>query len=195
MIIADLTGNNPNVFYELSFRHALGKIAIHLAFEGTVLPFDVRDNRTIFYTMHARIVEDARAELANQIRRVHQPEYKPMNPITETADIVNLDRSGTPDRQVLAQLLRSVADLDAQVRGLREMMTRHRAFSAFDAGIASLLRGDPTQPVQPVQPLHPSLLSSVFDPNNSALRLGALMTPSEPKKEEPRRREQEKKGG
>ena len=67
LVIADLTGNNANVYYELSSRHAIGKPAIHMAFDGTPLSFDVRDNRTIFYTMHSRIAENARNELSDQI--------------------------------------------------------------------------------------------------------------------------------
>src|ERR1051326_3457979 len=35
LVISDLTGNNPNVYYELSLRHALGKPAIHMAENGT----------------------------------------------------------------------------------------------------------------------------------------------------------------
>jgi hypothetical protein len=37
LVIADLTTNNANVYYELSLRHAIGKPAIHMAFEGTPL--------------------------------------------------------------------------------------------------------------------------------------------------------------
>ncbi len=71
LVIADLTNNNPNVYYELSLRHAIGKPVIHMVEAGTILSFDVRDNRTIAYTMHARVAEGASAELARQIHRVH----------------------------------------------------------------------------------------------------------------------------
>jgi hypothetical protein len=37
LVIADLTGNNPNVYYELCLRHALGKPVIHMASDGTKL--------------------------------------------------------------------------------------------------------------------------------------------------------------
>src|SRR5258705_4164776 len=40
--IADITGANPNVFYELGIRHALRPRSTVIVFcEGTVLPFDL----------------------------------------------------------------------------------------------------------------------------------------------------------
>src|SRR5262249_44770150 len=119
LVIADLTANNPNVYYELSCRHALGKPVIHMAYDETRLAFDVHDNRTIFYSMHARRAEEASAELDRQIHRVHEPGYKSRNPITETADIIKLDRSGSSEGQILAHVLQSIERLEAQVRELR----------------------------------------------------------------------------
>ena len=51
LVIADITMDNPNVFYELGYAHALEKPTILLADEKKrdLLPFDVRGYRTIFY--------------------------------------------------------------------------------------------------------------------------------------------------
>jgi hypothetical protein len=119
LVIADLTQNNPNVYYELSLRHAIGNPVIHMALEGTPLSFDVRDNRTIFYTMHARSVENAKNELSNQVRRVHQGEYKAMNPILETVSIINLERSTDPSQKVLGQLMSMVERVSGDLQSLR----------------------------------------------------------------------------
>ena len=122
LVIADLTGNNPNVFYELCLRHTLGKPVIHMATDGTVLPFDVRDNRTIFYTMHSRVAESARSELEKQIRHIQQTDYKAMNPILETVGIVNLERSADPAQKALGQLMGMVERLSSDVQGIRQDM-------------------------------------------------------------------------
>ena len=52
VIIADITMDNPNVFYELGYAHALGKPTILLADidKRDKLPFDVSGFRTIFYS-------------------------------------------------------------------------------------------------------------------------------------------------
>ncbi|HLL89864.1 MAG TPA: hypothetical protein VK324_11220 [Tepidisphaeraceae bacterium] len=49
IIIADITPENQNVFYEVGYAHALGKPTILLAEKGKKLPFDVSGFRTLFY--------------------------------------------------------------------------------------------------------------------------------------------------
>jgi hypothetical protein len=124
LVIADLTGNNANVYYELSFRHALGKPAIHMAFDGTRLSFDVQDNRTIFYTMQCREAETARDILDKQIRRVSDGKYKATNPITETAEIVHLKHSSDPEQKLVGRILEMVEAMGSELTSLRSEL-RH----------------------------------------------------------------------
>lgn len=50
VIIADITPDNPNGFYEVGYSHAIGKPTILLCDrKRTKLPFDVSGFRTIFY--------------------------------------------------------------------------------------------------------------------------------------------------
>jgi hypothetical protein len=122
LVIADLTSNNANVYYELSIRHAMGGRAIHMALDDTSISFDLHDNRTIFFNMHSRIAENARTELTDQIRRVHEEGYKSFNPIVEAIGIINLERSTDPNQKVLAQLLSSVEFLTGEVRSVQSAL-------------------------------------------------------------------------
>lgn len=48
-IIADMTGRNPNVFYETGYAHALGKRVILLTQNVEDIPFDLKDRPHIVY--------------------------------------------------------------------------------------------------------------------------------------------------
>ena len=49
IIIAEISSENPNVYYEIGYAHALGKPTILLAKKDSELPFDISGYRVIFY--------------------------------------------------------------------------------------------------------------------------------------------------
>jgi hypothetical protein len=49
LVIADLTGRNPNVFYELGYAHALNKNTILLTQSIEDVPFDLKHRRLVSY--------------------------------------------------------------------------------------------------------------------------------------------------
>lgn len=51
IVIADLTGLNPNVFYELGLAHAMNKKVIIITQELDELPFDIKSYRAIQYSL------------------------------------------------------------------------------------------------------------------------------------------------
>lgn len=68
LVIADLTDYNPNVFYELGYRHALGKPMIPIIELGTSIPFDLSSIRTISYvTNDLDKVEEVKSRLRETI--------------------------------------------------------------------------------------------------------------------------------
>jgi len=48
-VLADLTGRNPNVFYELGLAHAIGKPTILVAESMVDVPSDLRAHRVLLY--------------------------------------------------------------------------------------------------------------------------------------------------
>ena len=66
LVIAEITPENPNVFYELGYSHALGKQTILLADrESTRLPFDLSGYRVIFYDNTIR----GKSEVENHLKQ------------------------------------------------------------------------------------------------------------------------------
>ena len=49
IIVADMTGQNPNVFYEVGYAHAKGKLCILLTQSASDIPFDLKQHRHIVY--------------------------------------------------------------------------------------------------------------------------------------------------
>jgi len=52
--IADCTGRNPNVFYEMGIAHTVGRPVVLIAQKAEDLPFDVRHIRHILYELTPR---------------------------------------------------------------------------------------------------------------------------------------------
>ena len=57
VVIANISGRNPNVFYELGIAHALDKPVILLAHSKTEVPFDIRSKRIVFYQSNEELRE------------------------------------------------------------------------------------------------------------------------------------------
>lgn len=68
LVIADMTGHNPNAFYELGFREALNLPMIPIIHHGESLPFDVSSNRTIMYSLEVEDIDVARNKLHEMIK-------------------------------------------------------------------------------------------------------------------------------
>lgn len=121
LVIANLTDLNANVMYELAVRHCTYKPVISIAEKDTRLPFDIVDERTIFYTNDIAGASELKETLSafvkgmnattsydNPIRRVsvdtvYKEAHKPKS--NEEYVITRLER-----------LERSIAQIDALIR-------------------------------------------------------------------------------
>ncbi len=119
LVIADLAGHNPNVFYELALRHAVHKPVIQLAAAGEKLPFDVVALRTVFIdTTDMASVEDAKAELAKHIKAVEADPTRAESPVSFAIDIQRLHQSENPVERGNAEILEMLASIKSEMSGL-----------------------------------------------------------------------------
>jgi len=65
LIVSDLTGQNPNVFYETGYAHALGKTTILLTQKAEDIPFDLKHTPHIVY---GKSVSGIKPELRRRIK-------------------------------------------------------------------------------------------------------------------------------
>lgn len=68
MVVADMTGHNPNAFYELGFRQAKELPLVPIIQAGNGLPFDVISQRTVFYNLSVGKIGQSKRELKAKMK-------------------------------------------------------------------------------------------------------------------------------
>ena len=112
LVIADLTGRNPNVFYELAIRHAIRKPLVQIIQKGEPIPFDVASTRTISVN-HKDLdsVDAAKRKIVDQITALEQGGDEIETPISVSLDLQLLRQSDDPEDRSLADLVDAVAEI------------------------------------------------------------------------------------
>ncbi len=117
LVIADLTGHDPNVFYELAIRHMEEKPVIHMLPTTEAPPFDIYDYRFIKFDLtHWDRIVRARHDLADQVNAVLEPDYKVSNPIMRARGTLELRRTADPKEKILSDLVKRFERLENRQR-------------------------------------------------------------------------------
>src|SRR5665213_1904167 len=120
LVIANLTGLNPNVMYELAVRHAVRLPVIIMAEEGTKLPFDINDQRAIFYQDTLLGAEQSKPKLRAAIKAVVNLSSEQIdNPIYQIYQETSIIKSTTGEKQTFDEyLLQRFDNLEASIMRL-----------------------------------------------------------------------------
>lgn len=139
LVVADLAGGNPNVFYELAVRHVVGKPVILIIQKGDAVPFDVSPSRVIPLD-HTDLdsAAECRRRLASQIAAVEEDPLACDNPITQAIDFAPSGDRDTVQKRQTARILDYLQAIQQGVAALQP--TPHQTLLADPDLAASLER-------------------------------------------------------
>jgi len=119
IVIADLTGQNPNVFYELGVRHSLRPRTILIAQNVDDIPSDLREYRTIIYNTTAKGAASFKKRITDSLKEIRKEPERPDNPV--------LDRLGSITENKLEQVEIENASLKSELSKLLSGKTSQAA--------------------------------------------------------------------
>jgi hypothetical protein len=150
LVIADLTGRNPNVFYELGITHSFARPLVAIADSSTSLPFDAKDERVIELGEYPPTGltyvqgESAKSSLQQSLEIVLAVDYIPPSPMRGIAASRSIDDLApenplaalasemTQFRDSLEEIRKRVTprtiippDLHADIEAMREVLARN----------------------------------------------------------------------
>lgn len=113
LVIVDLSSHNPNVFYELGFRHALQRPTIIMIKSDEKIPFDLSTHRTIHYSDKHLDVQSAIQQIKDTVSTFSESDFN----FSKSEVNANNTELGSINRHLL-DLKSSVADIQSYLNEL-----------------------------------------------------------------------------
>ena len=130
LVIADLTGHNPNVFYELAIRHAIRKPYVQMIRKNETIPFDVATARTVRYDFDVDSAQDAIDEITRQIETLESDPTDIETPISMSLELQSLRTVTDQQSSGLHQVLPLLEDINSAVHNNSNEISRLRDIGA-----------------------------------------------------------------
>jgi hypothetical protein len=152
-ILADLTGKNPNVFYELGLAHAARKPALLITQTIDDVPFDLRALRVVTYDIqHPSWGDLLKNNIAEGLRETLASPEQAVLPTFLTEQPAR-GPSVSPDEKIVLELQQQINSLRAQVQSLSPRSSPPPARERTDTGVLidaiveALERGRPEEEI------------------------------------------------
>ena len=155
LIIAILTYDNPNVFYELALCHVARKPFIQMIEKDKKIPFDTATVRTIHYSLDDiktwKVTEE---KLENLIQQDLNGEME--NPISNGLDALKLKESTKSEQMITAEMTAGILDklqsLDSKMSSIQYQIIRKASIDPSDLNYELFAYNDSDVRDLPVRP-------------------------------------------
>ncbi len=134
LIIADLSGLNANVFYELAIAHGYNKPTVHIQQKDQRPPFDVKDMRVVRYDItDLDDVEKAQKTLRSYAESALKSPGKIVTPLSSAVGFVAVEKSDNPVADSNMRVLQAVEELRLEIRASRRSGRHNNDFADITA--------------------------------------------------------------
>lgn len=137
VVIADLTDNNPNVFYELGVRHTLANRTILIAQGEEHIPFDLRPYPVVFYSESPAKIAEFKTDIKNKLQDIERNPERADNPVADFLKERNIELLSAEKKAnlaklgaLLSELSYNIDEVDAilkQAKTIQQMRKRGKA--------------------------------------------------------------------
>jgi len=115
VVIADLTDNNPNVFYELGVRHTLTNRTVLIAQGEKHIPFDLRPYPVAFYSKSLTNIEEFKSDIRKKLEDIEGNPERSDNPVADFLRKRNIELLSSEKKANLAKLSALISELSYNV--------------------------------------------------------------------------------
>lgn len=175
LVIADLTGSNPNVFYELAIRHSYRKPAIQIIKGAMNIPFDVANMRTISYETTLSGADAAKQDIEAMLKSIEAGDIV-HNPVSEVSTLLNISENSTQENaEILSTLLLEVQQIPDNLKAL-ENNIETRFSQMLSAFIETIKNEQTNEAVKPEDKLLEIFMNNLINnPQKGMQSFDALM--------------------
>lgn len=162
LVIAVLTDLNPNVFYELGIRHSMQRPTIHLCANGTRLPFDNNDQRTIFYDIEDFYNhKEVSKKINSYVKNILKDDFVVSNPVTRYKDNLKLRESVDPKDILTLELINDISLLKNSVHSLQLQAKRSTLSPDNSPPLGEFSKLITTKKIKPLGDIRPETLKII----------------------------------
>jgi hypothetical protein len=120
LVIADMSFQNANAFYEMAIRHMQQRPIVHMYRQGEKIPFDVAPHRAIAFSYtHPGDLSVAQDLLRRAIDATTKSDFVVDNPITRARGFLQIKERATPEARLLLDEISSLRDRLDQIQRMR----------------------------------------------------------------------------